>query len=195
MKYGFCEGASGLCVDATRQTLRYKESTTSYCSIQLARSTIQQGCHNLKYIASICKPNKIEIWLSRLNLYIYLNVFFAPASHVLAYPNSNATPIQIRLVFHWIKLLFLFLEFSSSDTNQDSLDLDIIDVTRPNNRLTANQIMQTSLLDSAYTIYDTTQNLPICFNVPSGIYIEFGYVRINISSTLSYERIVSVQYK
>ncbi|CAF1196266.1 unnamed protein product [Adineta ricciae] len=151
--------ASGLCVDATRQTLRYKESTTSYCSIQLARSTIQQGCHNLK-----------------LNLYIYLNVFFAPASHVLAYPNSSETPIQIR------------------DTNQDSLDLDIIDVTRPNNRLTVGEIAQTSLLDSAYTIYDTTSNLPICFNVPSGIYIEFGYVRINISSTLSYERIVSVQY-
>ncbi|UJR35492.1 hypothetical protein I4U23_028246 [Adineta vaga] len=151
--------ANGLCIDATRQTLRYKQSTTSYCSIQLQRNTIQQGCHNLK-----------------LNLYLYLNVFFAPASHVLAYPNVNATTIKIR------------------DDNQDLIDLDRIDVTRLNNRLTNDTITRSNFRIPGYTVYDTTQTLPICFNVPSGIYIEFGYVRINISSTLSYERIVSVQY-
>lgn len=30
-------------------------------------------------------------------MYLYLNLFLAPASHVLSYPSANATQIQIRL--------------------------------------------------------------------------------------------------
>jgi hypothetical protein len=55
--------------------------------------------------------------------------------------------------------------------------------------------METKLITSTPTIYDTTATLPVCFNVPSGIYIEFGFVRVQISPTVSFERIVSVQYK
>jgi hypothetical protein len=55
--------------------------------------------------------------------------------------------------------------------------------------------MQTNFNISTPTIYDTTATLPVCFDVPSGIYIEFGFVRVQISPTVSFERIVSVQYK
>ena len=83
----------------------------------------------------------------------------------------------------------------SRDSTQDSLDLDRIDVTRSTNRLTEDLISRTQLNANTPTIYDAAQNLPICFDVPSGIYIEFAYVRVPISRTLSYERIVSVRYK
>ncbi|CAF3969923.1 unnamed protein product [Adineta steineri] len=152
----FVPTSSGLCVDATRQILRYKQSVSSYCSIQLKESTIQQ-CHDLK-----------------LNMYLYLNIFFAPASDVITYPGGTTT-VTIR------------------NATQDSLDLDRIDVTRANDRLDPVTIEETSV-QSTPTIYDTTANLPVCYDVPSGIYIEFGYVRITVNSTFSYERIISVQY-
>jgi hypothetical protein len=88
-----------------------------------------------------------------------------------------------------------YLKFWFRDVTQDSLDLDRIDETRANNRLNTSYIIQTRLNTTSYAIYDTTQNLPVCYNVPSGIYIEFGFVRVSISPTISYERIVSVQYK
>ncbi|CAF2761704.1 unnamed protein product [Rotaria sp. Silwood2] len=150
--------SNGLCIDATRQSVRYKRGTSSYCFIQLRRATIQQ-CHDL-----------------RLNMYLYLNTFYAPASHVLAYPSAKATQIQIR------------------DDNQDKIDLDRIDQTRPNNRLNASDIIGTSVNTNVYTIYDATETLSFCYDVPSGIYIEFGFVRVQISPTVSFERIVSVQY-
>lgn len=84
--------------------------------------------------------------------------------------------------------------FILRDDTQDSKDLDIIDVTRSSNRLTQNYISNTELKYPAYKIYDATTYLKTCFNVPSGVYVEFGYVRVPISSTVSYERIVSVQY-
>lgn len=40
-------GSSGLCVDAQRQSLRYKKSISSSCLVQIQRQNIQQ-CHNLK---------------------------------------------------------------------------------------------------------------------------------------------------
>lgn len=40
-------GTNGLCVDATRRVLRYKESTASTCFVQIQRQTIEQ-CHDLK---------------------------------------------------------------------------------------------------------------------------------------------------
>ena len=86
-------------------------------------------------------------------------------------------------------------KFSCRDNAQDSLDLDRIDETRLNNQLNVDLITRTRLNQSTPTIYDTAQNLPICFDVPSGVYIEFGYVRVPISRTVSYERIVSVRYK
>jgi hypothetical protein len=92
-----------------------------------------------------------------------------------------------KLVDNW--------NFDCRDTTQDSLDLDQIDETRPNNRLNISYISQTLLNGTNPTIYDTVQNLPICFNVPSGIYIEFGFVRVSVSPTVSFERIVSVRYK
>ncbi|CAF0790398.1 unnamed protein product [Rotaria sordida] len=150
--------SNGLCIDATRQSLRYKKGTSSYCFIQLQKATIQQ-CHGLK-----------------LNMYLYLNTFYAPASHVLAYPSANATLIQIR------------------DDNQDKIDLNRIDQTRATNRLNPSDIIRTRLNTSLYTIYDATETLSICNDVPSGIYIEFGFVRVQISPTVSFERIVSVQY-
>ncbi|CAF0760543.1 unnamed protein product [Rotaria sp. Silwood1] len=150
--------SNGLCIDATRQNIRYKKGTSSYCFIQLRRATIQQ-CHDLK-----------------LNMYLYLNTFYAPASHVLAYPSANATLIQIR------------------DENQDKRDLDRIDQTRLNNLLNTSYITRTRRNTSVYAIYDATETLSICYDVPSGIYIEFGYVRVQISPTVSFERIVSVQY-
>ncbi len=87
------------------------------------------------------------------------------------------------------------MKFWYRDNNQDLIDLDRIDVTRPNNILNATYIMQTNFNISTPTIYDTTATLPVCFDVPSGIYIEFGFVRVQISPTVSFERIVSVQYK
>jgi len=75
------------------------------------------------------------------------------------------------------------------------MDLDNIDETRPNNRLNQSYIGQTSLNSSSYAIYDTSQILPVCYNVPSGVYIEFDFVRFYVSPTIFYERIVSVQYK
>lgn len=86
-------------------------------------------------------------------------------------------------------------KFSCRDNIQDSLDLDRIDETRPNNRLTTETISQFRLKQDTPAIYDAAKNLPICFDVPSGVYIEFGYVRVPISRTVSYERIVSVRYK
>jgi hypothetical protein len=86
------------------------------------------------------------------------------------------------------------LKFCYRDNSEDLIDLDRIDVTRPDNTLTASYISQTQLNVSTPTIYDAT-TLPVCFNVPSGIYIEFGFVRVQISPTISFERIVSVQYK
>lgn len=87
------------------------------------------------------------------------------------------------------------MKFLSRDNNQDSIDLDRIDETRPNNRLNISSIIQTELNTSSPAIYDTTGTLPACYNVPSGIYIEFGFVRVSISPTVSFERIVSVRYK
>ncbi len=75
------------------------------------------------------------------------------------------------------------------------MDLDQIDETRPNNRLNTSYIIETALNTTNYAIYDTTQTLPICFNVPSGVYIEIGFARVNISPTISIEQIVAVQYK
>ena len=86
--------------------------------------------------------------------------------------------------------MFLF-----RDPAQDSIDLDRIDQTRQNNRLTEAEIIQTALNTDTFTIYDTTGTLSACYDVPSGIYIEFGFVRVQISPTISFERIVSVQFK
>lgn len=55
--------------------------------------------------------------------------------------------------------------------------------------------MQTSRSSTVYSIYDAANTLAICYGVPSGIYIEFGYVRVQVSPTVWFERIVSVQYK
>lgn len=81
------------------------------------------------------------------------------------------------------------------DDAQDLRDLDRIDETRSNNQLNTSYIRTSALRTSVYKIYDAAQELSICYNVPSGIYIEFGYVRVQISPTVSFERIVSVQYK
>ena len=55
--------------------------------------------------------NKIQlilfIYFNSLNMYLYLNVFYAPASHVLAYPNANATLIPIRYRNLKIKILLI----------------------------------------------------------------------------------------
>lgn len=82
-----------------------------------------------------------------------------------------------------------------SDDTQESLDLDRIDVTRPNNRLSETTIARTESNTSRSVIYDTSRDLSVCFDVPSGLYIEFGYVRVRISPTVSYERIVTVKFK
>lgn len=84
--------------------------------------------------------------------------------------------------------------FNCSDDTQDSNDLDRIDVTRKNNRLNSTYITDTELSQSSYKIYDTTDYLKVCFDVPSGIFVEFGYIRVPISSDVSFERIVSVRY-
>jgi len=57
-----CLASSGLCIDATRQGLNYKQSTSSYCFIQLTESTIQQ-CHNLKLVFFFVKLNNIDLIL------------------------------------------------------------------------------------------------------------------------------------
>jgi hypothetical protein len=82
----------------------------------------------------------------------------------------------------------------SSDDTQDALDLDRIDLTRPNNRLDRDEIRRSSLKEDTLKIRDVT-DLQICFDVPSGVFIEFGFVRVRISSNQVYERIVSVRYK
>ncbi|CAM4761114.1 unnamed protein product [Rotaria magnacalcarata] len=148
----------GLCVNAQRKILHYKRSTSSSCFVQLKQATVQQ-CHNLK-----------------LNMYVYLNTFYAPASHVYTYPTSTSNSTQIR------------------DNAQEQIELGKIDETRSINRLTTNYIIQTSSQTPAYAIYDAAQTLSICFGVPSGVYIEFGFVRVQTSSKDWFERIVSVQY-
>jgi hypothetical protein len=119
---------------------------------------------------------------------------------MLQRPLFYAIQIQMQLKFQYGRFLsnknLLIIEiFYCRDTNQDSLDLDKIDETRPNNQLNTSYISLTQLYVNTSTIYDAVQNLPICFNVPSGIYIEFGFVRVSISPTVSFERIISVQYK
>lgn len=81
------------------------------------------------------------------------------------------------------------------DDVQESLDLDRIDLTRANNTLSIATITRTPLNSSVYQIYDAAKDLSVCFDVPSGLYIEFGFVRVRVSSTVSYERIVSVKMK
>jgi hypothetical protein len=108
--------------------------------------------------------------------------------------------IQMQLKFQYgrfmsNKNLLIIENFYCRDSNQDSLDLDKIDETRPNNQLNTSYISLSQLNVNTSTIYDAVQDLPICFNVPSGIYIEFGFVRVSISPTVSFERIISVQYK
>ncbi|CAF5144585.1 unnamed protein product, partial [Rotaria magnacalcarata] len=80
------------------------------------------------------------------------------------------------------------------DNAQEQIELGKIDETRSINRLTTNYIIQTSSQTPAYAIYDAAQTLSICFGVPSGVYIEFGFVRVQTSSKDWFERIVSVQY-
>ncbi|CAF3412501.1 unnamed protein product [Rotaria socialis] len=146
----------GLCVNAQRQILHYKRSTSSSCFVQLKQATVRQ-CHNLK-----------------LNMYVYLNTFYAPASDVYMFPNSNSTKIR-------------------NDANEQ-IELGKIDETRSINRLTTDYIIQTRSLITSYTIYDAAQTLSICFGVPSGVYIEFDYVRVQIGPEDWFEQIVSVQY-
>lgn len=81
------------------------------------------------------------------------------------------------------------------DYGQEARDLDIIDVTRPNNRLDEATIRRTRLRAVVQKIYDAAPNLGLCFNVPSGIYVEFGFIRVPISPTVSYERIVTTKLK
>ncbi|CAF0848764.1 unnamed protein product [Didymodactylos carnosus] len=75
---GSSSGSNGLCIDASRHSIRFKESVSSYCAVQLYRKTIVENCHNLK-----------------LNMYSYLNIQYAPASYVVGSP-SNTSFIKIR---------------------------------------------------------------------------------------------------
>ena len=81
------------------------------------------------------------------------------------------------------------------DDTQESLDLDRIDLTRVNNRLSTTTIARTRLNSTVYKVYDAAKDLSVCFDVPSGLYIEFGFVRVRVSASVSYERIVAVKVK
>lgn len=84
---------------------------------------------------------------------------------------------------------------SSRDDSQEARDLNLIDIVRPDNRLTPSMIRSQRLRAGSVKLYDTAPNLPLCFNVPSGIYVEFGYIRLQIGPADAFERIVSVQYR